>query len=53
MIVETKYNADLIESRVVEQSWYGAHEFARQVIALRDQQVREALIALGWTPPEG
>lgn len=29
-------------------SW---HELGRQVVDTRDAQIRQALIALGWTPP--
>ena len=29
-----------------------AHETHRRIINFEDQKVREALIELGWTPPE-
>lgn len=30
-----------------------SHETGRRIINFEDQAVRDALIALGWTPPKG
>lgn len=50
--VSTKFNKDLI---VQETGFSGSDQIlgmARNVIQLQEQGVREALIKLGWTPPE-
>lgn len=51
--VVTRFNADLIE--VSEYHTYDLDDLRQrvttQIIKLKDKQVREALIALGWTPP--
>ena len=50
--VNTKFNKDLI---IQETGFSGSDrnsDMARNVIQLQEQGVREALIKLGWTPPE-
>ena len=48
--VHTRFNIDIIEqSTVVGDS---IHQTARQIIHLQEDGVREALIALRWTPPK-
>ena len=52
--VVTKYNSDLIEQSIegvgIEQFGFG--QISRQIIQLKEDGVRKALIELGWTPPE-
>lgn len=50
--VVTKFNADLIEQSVSGFEQYGASFLAKEIIKLRDEGVRTALIELGWTPPK-
>ena len=48
--VNTKFNHDLIEQSVVSDT---TEIISREIINLKDKGVRDALIALGWTPPCG
>ena len=45
--ITTNFSPDLIE-QVVEDP---IGNITKQVIRLRDEGVRKALIAMGWTPP--
>lgn len=48
--IQTWFNHEEIQQQVF---WPGRREdTARQIIRLQEQGVREALIKLGWTPPE-
>ena len=55
--VKTAFNKDRIESWLEFKGEYGiGHDIInhhnKQIINLRDQGIREALIKLGWTPPK-
>lgn len=49
--IETRYSPDLIEQIETILSPDLRQEHTRRIIKLRDQGIRDALIALGWTPP--
>lgn len=49
--VSTEFNEDVIVSEVSYQAEALRECVMRDVIKLRDDGVRSALIALGWTPP--
>ena len=50
--IKTAFKNGLIEQSIIERGELGPeHEFARRVVNLQEQGVREALIKLGWTPP--
>lgn len=46
--VTTDFDNNLIRQTVA----YDGRAFVQMVMDLRERQIREALIALGWTPPE-
>jgi len=48
--VNTFYNSDLV---IQEVKGIDHSTMIRDILKLKEQGVREALIALGWTPPEG
>jgi hypothetical protein len=54
--VETKFNKDRIEQQLVFKDCHSPigmiDNVAVQVVNLQEQGVREALIKLGWTPPD-
>lgn len=55
--IETSVHGDLIVQEVSDQSmrWFADERrrlIARDVINTKDAQVREALIRMGWTPPD-
>lgn len=52
--VETLYNKDLIIQDVVMTDPIGnfVQRVSREVIEHKEEGVRQALIALGWAPPE-
>ena len=51
LTVKTKYSNDgLIEQETFQTGIMGA--IMRQVMDTREQHIRQALIALGWTPPQ-
>ncbi len=45
------YNSDLIELTSEFHDGRKIHKLATEVIRLQEQTVRDALIAMGWTPP--
>ena len=47
--VNTRFNLDLIEQTIDIPDL--PCELQRRVMKLQDQGVRDALIAMGWTPP--
>lgn len=50
--VECNFNPDEIHLTTVMTDMHGIeNSFAHGVMRLREQAVRDALIALGWTPP--
>jgi len=50
--VKTKFDDDIIK-QIITDDFDDLHQiFCEQVINLQDQGVRDALIKLGWTPPE-
>ena len=50
--IKTKFNKDLIQSSVEFPELHTMKDAISQVIDLREEQVRDALIELGWTPPK-
>ena len=52
--VETKFNKEIIEQNTVIKDHSGktVEKLATEIVFLREQGIREALIALGWTPPK-
>jgi hypothetical protein len=52
--VKTEFNDEEIRQHVEVENPSGdvVHRTAVEVIQLRDQQVRSALLKLGWTPPD-
>jgi len=44
IFIDTEFNDDVISSSV--------RGISKEVIRLKDEGVREALIKLGWTPPK-
>ena len=46
--ITTSFNQDLIHQRITDP----LGQVVEQWIHLQDQQVRSALIKLGWTPPK-
>ena len=50
-LVETEIRGDEIHHVVAHEFEQVRTELTRQIIATGDAQVRQALIALGWTPP--
>ena len=48
--IKTMYDEDVIISEVVSPV---TDMVTREVLRLKDRGIRQALIALGWTPPEG
>jgi hypothetical protein len=52
--IETKFDSSMIHQRVYSLGDENTiHSIMDEVMKLRDEGVREALIALGWTPPGG
>jgi hypothetical protein len=51
--VSTRFSKDMIESIIEDRAapTRDLREVSRKVIRLQDEGVRQALIALGWTPP--
>lgn len=53
--IKTTYSPELIaqEVRVNDRDWHTNSErfITKEVIRLKDEAVREALIRMGWTPP--
>lgn len=49
--VDTKWDDLQIEQSVKSISCGTEKEIARNVVNLQDQGIRDALIAMGWTPP--
>lgn len=47
------YPEGLIVTEVIDDIGTYRERIVRQVLNTKEQQVREALIKLGWTPPEG
>lgn len=45
------YPEGLIVTEVIEDLGVYRERIMRQVVNTKDQQIREALIKLGWTPP--
>ena len=56
MKIETLYNQNEIRQRVIESGnpfLKNDHElYCERVIKIQDDQVKQALIDLGWTPPK-
>jgi len=52
--VITQFNADMIKQHIEydDQFQMPRHNMAEEIINLKEQGVRDALIALGWTPPK-
>lgn len=50
--IETKINQDEIIQILRVEFQSKIDELSRWMINTRDEQVREALIKLGWTPPK-
>lgn len=51
-VVTTPHPDGTIEQSIYSNIARRREEILRQVIFTQDQQVRDALIALGWTPPK-
>lgn len=51
--VETQFNKDFITQRVdiASDSCFPVNTISREVVHLKEQGIRDALIRLGWTPP--
>lgn len=47
------YPEGLIVTEVIDDIGTHHERLMRQVMDTKDQQIREALIKLGWTPPGG
>jgi hypothetical protein len=45
-------NDGVIESTISAEFNGRRQEYCRQILRTQDEQVREALMGLGWTPPE-
>jgi hypothetical protein len=50
--ISTKYNPDVIKQSVSLEVEDRILSKYNQIIEIRDKQIREALIKLGWSPPE-
>lgn len=50
--VDTKWDDVQIEQSVKSISYGLEKEISRNVMNLQDQGIRDALIAMGWTPPK-
>jgi hypothetical protein len=50
--ITTKYNPDVIKQSVSLEVEDRILSKYNQIIEIRDKQIREALIKLGWSPPE-
>lgn len=52
--IKTRFNADMIEQEIRLGDPEGQRAaFVRYIADLRERELRNALIALGWTPPGG
>lgn len=49
--VNTRFNKDIIESEIDYGVIDTRQQVVKNIIKLQEQGVRDALIALGWTPP--
>ena len=50
--VDTKWSDFQIDQSLVSVSCGAEREVSRNIINLQDKGIRDALIAIGWTPPD-